>query len=57
MQYTFISDIPAGHEDALDAYWRAVTFVAEWLSPWVAGTAVRADRTLELTLVPAELSV
>jgi S1-C subfamily serine protease len=36
MRYTFISDIPAGHEDALDAYSRAVTFVAERLSPSVA---------------------
>jgi S1-C subfamily serine protease len=36
MRYTFISDTPAGHEDALDAYSRAVTFVAERLSPSVA---------------------
>src|SRR5262245_45303601 len=36
MRYTFISDTPAGQEDALDAYSRAVTFVAERLSPSVA---------------------
>jgi S1-C subfamily serine protease len=36
MRYTFISDGPAGQEDALDAYSRAVTFVAEKLSPSVA---------------------
>jgi S1-C subfamily serine protease len=36
MRYTFISDTPAGQDDALDAYSRAVTFVAERLSPSVA---------------------
>ena len=36
MRYTFISDTPAGHQDALDAYSQAVTFVAERLSPSVA---------------------
>jgi S1-C subfamily serine protease len=36
MRYTFISDTPADQEDALDAYSRAVTFVAERLSPSVA---------------------
>ncbi len=36
MQYTFISDPPAAEEEPLDAYSRAVTFVAERLSPSVA---------------------
>ena len=36
MRYTFISDPPAADEEPLDAYSRAVTFVAERLSPSVA---------------------
>jgi len=36
MRYTFISDPPPADEEPLDAYSRAVTFVAERLSPSVA---------------------
>jgi S1-C subfamily serine protease len=36
MRHTFISDPPAADEEPLDAYSRAVTFVAERLSPSVA---------------------
>jgi S1-C subfamily serine protease len=36
MDITFVSDPPVGEDDALDAYSRAVTYVAERLSPSVA---------------------
>jgi S1-C subfamily serine protease len=36
MQFSFISDPPADQDEPLDAYSRAVTFVAERLSPSVA---------------------
>jgi S1-C subfamily serine protease len=36
MRYTFVSDPPAEHDDPLDAYSRAVMFVAERVSPSVA---------------------
>jgi S1-C subfamily serine protease len=36
MRYRFVSDPPAAHDDPLDAYSRAVMFVAERLSPSVA---------------------
>jgi len=36
MHYTFVSDPPPDHHDPLDAYSRAVMFVAERLSPSVA---------------------
>jgi S1-C subfamily serine protease len=40
MALTFVSDPPPSDEDALDAYSRAVTFVAERLSPSVANLRV-----------------
>jgi len=36
MRFTFVSDPPAGNDDPLDAYSRAVMFVADRLSPSVA---------------------
>ena len=36
MRYSFVSDPPPDHDEPLDAYSRAVTFVAERLSPSVA---------------------
>jgi S1-C subfamily serine protease len=40
MRYALISDPPPEHDDPLDAYSRAVTFVAERLSPSVANLRV-----------------
>jgi S1-C subfamily serine protease len=40
MRYAFVSDPPPEHDDPLDAYSRAVTFVAERLSPSVANLRV-----------------
>ena len=36
MRYSFVSDPPPDYDEPLDAYSRAVTFVAELLSPSVA---------------------
>src|SRR5437763_17019580 len=36
MRYSFVSDPPPDYDEPLDAYSRAVTFVAERLSPSVA---------------------